>query len=122
MQRLIRAASRRLDGVLIEGLNWATFLDRYDTPETLFYLDPPYWGHEADYGKGLFTREDFTRLATRLTTLQGRFLLSLNDVLEVRALFAGFAIDTVETTYTAARGRGRRATELLISGGGTGEA
>ena len=120
MRRLIAAAARRLDGVLIECLDWAAFLDRYDTPETLFYCDPPYWGHETDYGQGLFSREDFARLATRLTTLQGRFLLSLNDRPETRALFAGFAIDAVETTYTAARGR--RATELLISGGGTGEA
>lgn len=27
------------------------FLDRYDRPETMFYLDPPYFGSEGDYGK-----------------------------------------------------------------------
>ena len=118
MRRLIAAAARRLDGVLIECRDWPAFLDRYDTADTLFYLDPPYWGHETDYGKDLFSREDFAKLAARLQTLQGRFLLSLNDRPETRALFASFAIDAVETTYTAARGRGRRVTELLISGGG----
>ena len=120
MRRLIAAAARRLDGVLIECRDWPAFIDRYDTADTLFYLDPPYWGHETDYGKDLFSREDFARLAARLQTLQGRFLLSLNDRPETRALFEAFQIETVETTYSAARGRGRRATELLISGGGTG--
>jgi DNA adenine methylase len=30
----------RLAGVVIES--WAEFIGRYDTPGTLFYLDPPY--------------------------------------------------------------------------------
>ena len=118
MRRLVAAAARRLDGVVIEQLDWSAVVDRYDTPETLFYLDPPYWGHETDYGAGLFSREDFARLADRVQDLQGRFLLSLNDRPETRALFQGCEIEAVETTYTASRGRGQRASELLISGGG----
>ena len=51
MRRLIEAAHRRLRGVHVECLNWDAFLRRYDRPLTLFYLDPPYWGHKADYGK-----------------------------------------------------------------------
>ncbi|NJR20670.1 MAG: DNA adenine methylase [Hyphomonadaceae bacterium] len=30
------------------------FIPRYDRIATLFYLDPPYWGCEGDYGKNLF--------------------------------------------------------------------
>ena len=29
---------------------------RYDRPFTLFYIDRPYWGNEADYGRGVFAR------------------------------------------------------------------
>ncbi|MFL9829182.1 DNA adenine methylase, partial [Rhodoplanes sp. SY1] len=36
----------RLAGVTIESLPWAEFLRRYDSPKTLFYLDPPYFGSE----------------------------------------------------------------------------
>ena len=35
---------------------------RHDSGFTLLYIDPPYWGHETDYGKGMFTREDFARM------------------------------------------------------------
>jgi len=43
---------------------------------TFFYLDPPYWGHENDYGPGIFGRDDFTQLRELLAGLQGKFLLS----------------------------------------------
>ena len=51
--------------------------------------------------------------------LRGRFILSLNDLPEVRQLFAGFRIEALETTYTIAGGTGsRRAVELIITGPG----
>jgi len=34
--------SNRLRRVQIEHADWRTILERYDTPETLFYCDPPY--------------------------------------------------------------------------------
>ena len=86
----------------------------YDRPETLFYLDPPYWGCETDYGPG-FERGDFARLADLLSGLQGRFILSLNDVPEVRELFAWAKIDAIETTYTIGQNKGKKAGELVIS-------
>lgn len=112
----------RLAGVVIECLPYAELLRRYDRPGTLFYLDPPYWGSEGDYGAGMFGREDFERLAEQLRGLQGRFLLSLNDRPEVRRLFAWAEIEAVQTTYSIAGG-GRsegKVGEVLISGGATG--
>lgn len=109
----------RLSGVVIECLPYAEVLRRYDRPGTLFYLDPPYWGSEGDYGAGMFSRDDFERLADQLAGLQGQFLLSLNDRPEVRKVFARFEIEGVQTTYSiAGAGRGRaKAAEVLIRGG-----
>ncbi len=106
----------RLAGVVIECLDFEEFLCRYDKPTTLFYLDPPYHGTEGYYGKDMFGREDFARLAKALAGLKGRFLLSINDCPETRAAFKSFQIDEVETTYTV-RGKGEcgAAQELLIS-------
>lgn len=109
----------RLAGVVIECLPYAAFIERYDRPATLFYLDPPYWGSEGDYGRHLFERADFERLAALLGGLQGRFILSLNDRPEVREIFAAFRIEAVATSYSVSRtadGRGK-AEEVLITGG-----
>lgn len=118
---VLEAVHERLAGVVIECLDWEALLRRYDRPATLFYLDPPYWGCEEDYGAGLFARADFERLAAALAGLRGRFLLSLNDVPEVRQVFGRFEIEAVETSYSiaGAAGSGRgKVGEVLIRGGG----
>ena len=117
MRRLIGAAHERLQGVHIECLDWNVFVRRYDRPRTLFYLDPPYLGHETDYGKGMFSVEDFARMAALLRGIEGRFILSLNDTPEVREMFEGFAVEAVETRYSVNAKATRRAREVLISGG-----
>lgn len=104
--------------VTIECLDWLAFIDRYDRPETLFYLDPPYHGSEGDYGKTLFGRDQFALMADRLARLKGRFILSINDVPEVRETFAGFAIEAVSLRYSVSGGKGTAARELIVSGGG----
>ncbi|WP_346726627.1 DNA adenine methylase [Acidiphilium multivorum] len=63
---LLEAVHERISGVVIECLPWDSILKRYDGPQSLFYLDPPYWGCEDDYGEGVFGRLDFERLAGAL--------------------------------------------------------
>ena len=53
----------RLASVVLEQLPYADLIRRYDGPDVLFYLDPPYWGCEGDYGADAFSRDDFQRLA-----------------------------------------------------------
>lgn len=113
VRRHLLAAHRRLARVTIERMDFERFIGRYDRPDTLFYLDPPYWGCEADYGDGLFARADFERLAACLRSLRGRFILSLNDRPETRDLFAWATITGVETTYGAAHPVSAK--ELIIS-------
>lgn len=106
----------RLASVTIECLPYADFIERYDRPGTLFYLDPPYWASEKDYGPGMFDRRDFDRLAEGLKGISGRFILSINDVPEIRECFAGFRIEPVQTSYTVSRGKAKAAGELIIQG------
>jgi DNA adenine methylase len=104
----------RLAGVVIECLPFQDFIRRYDREETLFYLDPPYYGCEGDYGP-LFAREDFERLGEQLRDLRGRFVLSLNDHPAVREIFAGFTIEAVRTTYTVGKGKAKPVGEVIIT-------
>jgi DNA adenine methylase len=115
---MLEAVHERLAGVWIDCLGWEAFIQRWDRPKTLFYLDPPYWGTEHYYGRGLFERADFERLSAALQRLQGRFIVSLNDVPEVRELFAWASIDTVELSYQAGGAdHTKRVREVVISGG-----
>jgi DNA adenine methylase len=105
----------RLSGVVIECLPFADVIQRYDRPSTLFYLDPPYWGNENDYGKDLFSRDDFAAMADVLSALSGRFIMSLNDRPEVRETFKSFDVEAVKTTYTIAAKSAKKVGELIIS-------
>jgi len=113
---MLEAVHERLASVTIERLPWQELLRRYDRPETLFYLDPPYWGSERDYG-ATFSRADFEEMAITLRSLKGRWMLSLNDRREVRALFKDFAIEAVTTSYTVSGSGAQKVGELLISRG-----
>nr|WP_278436404.1 DNA adenine methylase [Brucella anthropi] len=112
---LLQEVHERLASVVIENLDWQVFIARYDRPETLFYLDPPYWGTEGVYGKKLFNRDQFEILAERLGCIKGRFVLSINDVPEIRSIFAGFVIEGAELTYSVSGGKGKQVRELIIS-------
>ncbi|MGH6746609.1 DNA adenine methylase [Novosphingobium sp.] len=113
---LLESIHERLSGVTIERLPWSDFVSRYDTPETLFYLDPPYYGCETDYGADLFDRGQFALMAEQLGEIEGSFLLSINDHPAVRATFAKFAMAEVELTYSVGGGKNiKPVTELVIS-------
>lgn len=104
----------RLSGVVIECLPWQDIIRRYDKAETLFYLDPPYWGNEKDY-KAPFSRDQFEQMADMLASIKGRFILSLNDRPEVREMFKAFQIRGVNVNYTINPHAAVKRGEVLIS-------
>ncbi|WDF71457.1 DNA adenine methylase [Novosphingobium sp. KACC 22771] len=113
---MIEAVHERLSGVVIERLDWSAFVARYDRPGTLFYLDPPYFGSERDYGDGMFARSEFERMADQLRQIKGRFILSLNDHPMVRETFAGFDFEGVGVRYTVGgAAAAQEAREVIIS-------
>lgn len=116
LEPMLEDLHARLAGVVIECLPYAEFIRRYDRPSALFYLDPPYWGSETDYGKAVFERADFERLNGCLNQIKGRFIMSINDVPEIRGTFASHHMQEVQTTYSVAKsatGTGRA--ELIIN-------
>lgn len=112
---ILDAVHDRLDGVVFENLSWEALIPRYDSPETLFYLDPPYWGGENDYGKQMFERKDYQHMADLLHELKGHFVLSINDVPEIREIFSNYNQEQVRLKYTASAGAATEARELIIS-------
>ncbi|MBB3947201.1 DNA adenine methylase [Rhizobium skierniewicense] len=112
----LEAIHERMAGVVIEQLQWRKFIERYDRPGTLFYLDPPYWGNESDYGAGVFSREDFAEMADVLKALKGRFIMSLNAVQSVFETFKAFQIEEVDCTYSIqGQGKSKTVKEVIIT-------
>ncbi len=108
----------RLSKVVIEHMDACECIRRYDRPETLFYLDPPYWataGYAVPFGP-----KDYERLRDQLSAIKGRFLLSLNDVPDVRSIFSPFKIQKVTTKYSGSNAhvdpssRAKEISEVLI--------
>ncbi len=68
--------ARRLKGVTIENLNYADCIQRYDSLNTLFYVDAPYCGAEHYYGRGIFAYDDHQALARLLYEVKGKVMIT----------------------------------------------
>lgn len=113
LPELIENAHRRLQRVQIECAPYEEVIRRFDRSSSLFYLDPPYWGRKLY--RHNFSEADFEKLAGQLKKIRGKFVLSLNDVPEVRNLFREFHIQGVELHYTSQKEAGRRYKEVFIT-------
>ena len=65
----------RLQRVQIECCDALRIIGSRDTPETFFYIDPPYVGSDQGHYDG-YTQMDFDALLQKLQAIQGKFLLS----------------------------------------------
>ncbi len=115
LEPMLADIHERLAGVVIEQLGYADFIRRYDRAGMLFYLDPPYWGCETDYGQDVFSRDDFAALADQLAGIKGRFVLSINDTLGAREVFGRFHQVVLPVTYTVGAGAAKSVSELVIA-------
>ena len=87
----------RLRGVKILMMDWKDAIQRFDSPGTFFYMDPPYIGtsnQRADH----FDAPDAAELHRVISPIQGKWLLSNNDVPELRQAFAKFAVESVNVS------------------------
>ena len=69
----------------------------------------------CDYGKGLFDREQFAKMAELLAGIDGAFIMSINDRPETRSMFGRFMIEAVDLKYNINDGGATDAKELIIS-------
>jgi DNA adenine methylase len=63
----------------VENLDFQDVIEKYDSPTSYIYLDPPYWKTENYYSNHDFDRDDHERLANVLNKVQGKFSLSYYD-------------------------------------------
>lgn len=63
-------------------------IEKYDSPTTFFYLDPPYYEtYSGSYETGNINHE---QLADILKNIKGKFLMTHNDTPYIRKLYKGY--------------------------------
>ncbi|NLC24493.1 MAG: DNA adenine methylase [Oxalobacter sp.] len=114
MEKDLSVAHRRLLRTYIEHLDWQECIARYDRANTLFYLDPPYYG-TAGYGND-FGLEQYDEMAALARLIKGKMIISVNDIPAMHTAFSGLEMQHLETTYTVGgtKHSQTRSGELLI--------
>lgn len=115
---LLNATSSRLARVLIDQRDYADILDRYDTKETFFYLDPPYVEYSANGRYAPMTAERRAEMFAQLARVKAKWLMSFEDHAEAReaAKRYGFTMRKVGVLYTlSGQAKRKQVSELLIS-------
>lgn len=103
----------RLRNTYVENLDFDVLIKKYDKEHTVFYCDPPYY-KTAGYKK-VFTVEDHIRLRDTLNNIEGKFILTINDLPETRKWYNGYNIIETEVLYTVSgKGNQKKAKELII--------
>ncbi len=77
---LIKLCSDRLKDIVIENVDFRRLIRLYDSPDTLFYLDPPYYDKERYYTFN-FSETDHKDLADILQNIRGKAILSYYESL-----------------------------------------
>ncbi|MCA9997059.1 MAG: DNA adenine methylase [Anaerolineales bacterium] len=92
LHKRIEPVYKRLSTVIIENLDWADCLERYDNAKTVMYIDPPYPKNGVNYKHNMKSWEEHEHLADRLSRTTCRWLLSSYDSDEVRSLYQDYYV------------------------------
>ena len=123
LRERIAPIHRRLQTVLIENMDWQDCVEKYDSPTTVMYLDPPYLGNGANYKFNMRGEDAHRSMAEQLGRMRGFWILSSYNTMEIRELFDGYAITPIQSssgmrTSKSEREAGRYRTinqEILIT-------
>jgi DNA adenine methylase len=99
------------NNVKIFNEDFSSIIKKYDSPTTLFYLDPPYSKSTTDYDIGGI---DPIKVFNALQGIKGKFILSYDASPEIKKLFNKYKIKIVTTAYEISGQRQENIKEFLI--------
>ncbi len=114
----VAALSERLRSVVIDCLDFRDCIKNWDTEETVFYLDPPYFDSVKPLPYDL-TPVDHQELKHLLDHVKGKWLLTYNDSPHVRELYYGYEMAKVSSSLSSEKvpkgGERKTLPQLLIA-------
>ncbi|ADL52161.1 DNA adenine methylase [Clostridium cellulovorans] len=113
-KEVLSAIKERLRNTYVENLSFEKIIDKYDSENSFFFCDPPYF-ETAGYGFE-FGEKEHLLLRDKLSKLNGKFLLTINDHEKVREWYKDFNIRELEVNYTVSKEQKARGKykELII--------
>jgi len=93
----LKPIHERLKHVEIDHLDFERLIKNRDSPETFFFLDPPYLDAE-EYRMGVFTIEDHQRLLKTLQGCKGKWLMTTGNHPDIRRLFKEYGMILANTS------------------------
>jgi DNA adenine methylase len=87
-EKTLNAIHERLKNVYIECDDFTRVIPRWDSPETFFYIDPPYVNVEYNFYD--LSEEEHRVLAELLNQTKGKWLLTYNNHPLIRKLYKNF--------------------------------
>ena len=104
---------KKLKNTIIINKDFKKVMEKYDSKDTLHYLDPPYYGSENVYKERGVTPKEVCEVVKKM---KGKVILSYNDVPKVRKECKGLKFRKVNTKYTlGANSNNKKANEVLIT-------
>jgi DNA adenine methylase len=89
---------KRLDGVIIRNQDYTEIIKEFDSPNTFFYVDPPYSKMDKSWGyTNVLTNKD---LLEQLRKIQGLFCMSYDFSESNMELFDEFNIEVFDFRYS----------------------
>lgn len=100
VQKIARFRSR----IKVSECDALEVLDHYDRPgdHALVYADPPYFVRGGDLYRNFYEPEDHARVASRIQSLRCHWIVSYDNVQDVRDLFVGLGSVDYSLSYSAA--------------------
>jgi len=114
-ENFIRDYEERLKDAQVECNDAIKVIKRCDSPQTFFYVDPPYIGSDQGHYKG-YSEENYNDLLTTLSSVKGKFLLSsypsklLNGFIKKRKWF----VHKIEKPVAVTKHTDKKKTEVMV--------
>lgn len=104
----------RMKNTTILNQDYKKVINKYDSKDTFFFIDPPYEESNQLYSDSAM---DYNELRDILKKIKGKFILTLNDSKNIRDIFSDFNISKIFIKIyltDSKRIGGSRRNELLI--------
>lgn len=106
----------RLENVTIESRDARDILRTYDNEDAFHFVDPPYVNSDCGHYEGSFNDQDMIDLLDLLSTLKGKFMLTMfpYDAIQAYAARHGWTIHKIERTISASKQSRRKQEEWIV--------